>query len=155
MPILKKKPYELSVRYFKALPLNIRIILSNPNAPGNMHYGGTKIIKEVGLNEVARIHLHNVIYGLFTMELPNLEALPLALQEELETTPEKALEITEIIKQFFISPHKAFFDRIYAPTNNEQTTINNTGKRENNNEQPYVEKPRKQNIVNLKEIPKY
>lgn len=122
MPILNKKSYELSLNYFKALPLNIRIILSNPQAPGNMRDGATKIIKETGLNEMARIALHSVIYGLFTKELSNLESLPQAIQEELETTSEKALEIEAIIKQFFIEPHKIFFERIYETTNSEIKT---------------------------------
>jgi len=136
MLTLNKKPYELSVRYFKALPLNIRIILSNPFAPGNMREGATKIIKEAKLNEEARIYLHSVIYGLFTMELPNLEALPIAIQEELETTPEKAREIAFIIKQFFIEPHKTFFEKIYSLEMNKESKITN-------------QEPIK-NIVNLK-----
>jgi len=149
MSTLNKKSNILSKHYYETLPINIKIILGDPFAPGNIREGATKIIKEAGLNESARIHLHNVIYGLFTMELPSLEALPKAIEEELEITTEKAREITKIIKQFFIEPHQAFFERIYESKNNEQRTTNNKEGAKNN--QPRKELPMAdKNIVNLK-----
>ena len=158
MSTLNEKSNILSKHYYETLPINIKIILGDPFAPGNIREGATKIIKEAGLNESARIHLHNVIYGLFTMELPNLESLPQVLQEELKTTPEKAREIAFIIKQFFIEPHKTFFERIYSSTNNEQGATYNKSATQAMNKAQEINKgdssknlqSNKQNIVNLK-----
>lgn len=145
MKVLNRKSDALSEKYFNALPINIKMILSDPFSNGNIRDGATKIIKEAGLNEIARYSLHNIIYAMFTQELPDLESLPLAIQQELETTPEKATQIANIIKEFFIEPHRAFLEKIYPIKNQgDKTDIKQTLK------EKQITQTNK-NIVNLKE----